>query len=104
MICVYRGTGPTDAYLARDWLERNGIAARLQGEVSNGLLGHLPLLETWPSVWVNPAEAQRSRQALDQLFGPQLVHPEWACPSCGEPNGPAFAACWQCGHDRPQGG
>jgi hypothetical protein len=101
MICIYRSTGPTDAWLVRDWLERNGVRASVQGQVSSGLLGSLPMIEAWPTVWVDPADEPAAREALARFEGPQLVHPEWRCPRCGESNGPAFGACWQCGADGP---
>ena len=30
MICVYRGTGPTDAWLIRDWLVHHGVRAEVR--------------------------------------------------------------------------
>ncbi len=97
MIRIYQGVGPTDAYLVRDWLARNGIDAVVRGQNLLGALGQVPVAEAWPSVYVGSTEAPRARAALAVFHGPALVHPEWKCPACGETNGPAFGSCWSCG-------
>lgn len=99
MICVYQGIGLTDAYLVRDWLERNDIRAVVR-EALLGALGQVPVCEAYPSVHVADADKERAEEALRVFRGPSLVHPEWTCPKCGEENGPAFGSCWRCGADR----
>lgn len=100
MIRIYKGQGHTDAYLVRDWLERNGVRAFVRGENRLGAIGEIPLPEAWPGVYVAKADQQRATECLRLFEGPALVHPEWACARCGEANGPAFGSCWSCGHDR----
>lgn len=100
MICVYKASGATDAYLVRHWLERNGIVAL----VRDGLLsvrGELPIGVSWPTVWVAPADRERAEEAIRAYTGPVLVHPPWKCPGCEEINEPNFGSCWSCGQDRP---
>lgn len=97
MICVYRGSNATDAYLVRDWLERNGMRAWVKGQGILGPLAQLTLREGWPSVWVDPRDRTQAEEAVRVYRGPALVHPPWRCPGCGEENGPAFGSCWHCG-------
>lgn len=104
MICIYQGSGPTDAYLVRDWLERNDIQAWVRGHNLLGALGQVPVREAWPSVWVREADREEAEAALKVFQGPTLVHPEWACGACGEINGASFGSCWSCGADRKLAG
>lgn len=97
MLRVYQGSGPTDAWLVRDWLARNDIEAQVRGQHLLSLVGDVPL--AWPSVWVDERDTERAKAAIAVFEGPQLVHPDWKC-VCGESNGPVFAACWSCGVDR----
>ena len=97
MICVYRGNDATEAYLVRDWLERNGVVAWVRGGALLGALGQLPFREAWPSVWVHARDEANAKDAVRVYRGPALVHPPWRCQRCGEENGPAFASCWSCG-------
>jgi hypothetical protein len=92
---VYEAGDPVEAYLARDWLERNGIRATVRDQKPPGLTGEIPWV--WPSVWVSASDEERARRALLDLEKPSLVHPEWICAHCLERNGPAFATCWSCG-------
>lgn len=91
---VYQGIGPVDAYMVRDWLDRNGITAWVHGQHLMGACGELPV--SWPSVWVAKDDEPRARAAVTAYEQPKLVHPDWLC-RCGETNGPAFGACWSCG-------
>jgi hypothetical protein len=93
---VYQGTGPADAYLVRDWLERNDIPTWLRGEALLGLQGAIPIGRTWPSVWVMDQDRGRAEDAMRTFNGPALVHPDWKC-RCGEINAPSFGSCWSCG-------
>jgi hypothetical protein len=97
---VYEAADVTEAHLLRHWLERNGLTARVRGELS-ACRGELPLAECWPTVWVPEAEWARAQEALRVFRGPQLVLPAWTCPACGEANEPNFGSCWSCQADRP---
>ena len=98
---VFRGSGPTDAYLLRDWLERNGVRATVRGESLMSLRGDVPIMEARPTVWVPPADRDRAEALITEFHGPSLVHPAWQCPKCGEENAPTFGSCWSCGTDSP---
>jgi hypothetical protein len=99
-VCLFRGGGPTDAWLVRDWLLRNGLEVRVQGDLS-GLHGQIPIGDAWPSVWVRRSDLPSATDALRQYdASPRLVHPVWRC-ACGEENEANFESCWSCQTDRP---
>ncbi|MFK7927526.1 MAG: DUF2007 domain-containing protein [Myxococcota bacterium] len=98
---VFKATGPTDAYLIRDWLQRNQVPVQVRGEGLMSLRGDIPIGEAWPSVWVPASEQERAEELVSALEGPTLVHPAWKCPGCAEPNEANFGSCWSCGTDRP---
>lgn len=93
---LYRATGPTDAYLLRQWLDERGIACTLRGESLMGLAGGIPVPDSYPSVWVAHADLQAAQQALTAWRGPALAHPAWVCAGCGEDNPASFQMCWSC--------
>ena len=99
-VCVYRATGPMDAYMIRHWLERNGVPSFIRGDLSS-IRGEIPIPEAWPTVWVHRDLESRALEAIHALQTPTLVHPRWTCEECGEMNEPNFASCWSCDGDRP---
>jgi hypothetical protein len=107
MVEVYRAAHPAQAHLLRGLLESEGIAATVIGEYGFNVRGEAPVtVETLPRVCVtNDEDAVRARaiaEAFDQgrrLEGDQPG--AWICPSCGESVEGQFAACWNCGTERP---
>lgn len=97
---VYRGAGPTDAYLIQHWLERNGIRSHVRSD-RTGLAGRMPSSDAWPTVWVEDVLAEQASDLVRAFEGPTLVHPCWVCPSCGEENEPVFGECWNCQTEAP---
>jgi hypothetical protein len=130
MTRVYTAANPSEAELVRQLLEHEGIRAVVQGASLWGARGGLPFgTDTSPTVCVNDADSQRALQILaDHKPAPEHCSncgynlfglPEPRCPECGEPfdrpKGPPwqcegcgeiiegqFAACWKCGHERPE--
>lgn len=100
LVCVYKGTSPTDATLVAHWLERNGVKAHVRGDLL-GIRGEIPIAEAWPTVWVRQVDRDRASEAIRVFEGPTLIHPRWACRRCGEDNEPNFGSCWSCDADRP---
>ncbi len=102
LVCIYRGAGPTDAYLLRHFLEGNEIRALVRGDLVS-LRGEIPIGEAWPSLWVPEADRERAEALVRRYHGPQLVHPRWSCPGCREVNEATFEWCWNCETPAPQG-
>lgn len=100
LVRVYQATGPTDAFLVKHWLERNGLVVHVQGDLLSAR-GEIPIGESWPTLWVPRADVARAEELVERFFGPTLVHPIWRCAVCGEDNEPNFASCWSCDADRP---
>jgi hypothetical protein len=98
-VCVYRAAGPMDAYLMHHWLERNGVASFVRGDLSS-IRGEIPIPEAWPTVWVHEDMVERTKELVGQFDRPTLVHPKWECDQCGETNEPNFGSCWSCSADR----
>lgn len=98
---IYQGVTPTDAYLVRDWLARNGVTSEMRGESLMGLHGQVPVTDSFPSLWVDASDEERAASLVREFEGPALVHPEWHCSECSELNPPNFGSCWSCGADRP---
>jgi hypothetical protein len=101
LFCIYRGNGPTDAYLVHHWLDRNGIFAQVRGEHRMGLRGDIPIPDAWPSIWVRNEDRDAAEAAIRTFNAPRAVHPRWICPACQEDNEPNFDSCWSCDGDRP---
>lgn len=99
-IRVYRGNGPTDAFLVRDWLGRCGIPSQVHGDLTS-IRGEIPIHESWPSVWVETHREAEAKQAIGQMTGPRLVRDPWICPACGADGEPDFDVCWNCDGPRP---
>jgi hypothetical protein len=97
--CVFRGSGPTDAWLVHDWLVRNDIEVQVRGDLVS-LGGRIPMHESWPTLWVRARDVQRAAEALESYRAPRLVHPSWVCAKCGEENEATFDSCWSCQHER----
>jgi hypothetical protein len=88
---------------ARNLLTVAGIASELRNQYSVGALGELPMLETWPQVYVDDVDEYRALRALKLAANPSGGAP-WTCDSCGERLEPQFTACWRCGAESPAGG
>ena len=97
---VYQANGPFEAHHIAHWLERNDIHVKVHADLA-GIAGGVPVHEAWPSLWVRSEDTERAEKDIRCYAGPQMVHPEWSCPNCGETNGPNFGSCWSCETLRP---
>jgi hypothetical protein len=102
---VHNARHLTEAHLIRGFLESNGIAAEVRGDLLSGGWGELPV--DLCAVWVTD---DRQFEAADRLLQDFLkgrlarLHggAAWQCPQCSETIESQFTACWQCGSERPQ--
>ena len=82
-------------------LENAGIESLIKNDMLQAGRGELGVFDTWPEVWVvNETDYDRAVKILSEIQSPADL-PDWACPSCGEINGAAFALCWHCQFERP---
>jgi hypothetical protein len=110
---VYTARDGLEAHYVRDLLEQAGINASVLGESLGAARGDLPMTQqTLPSVWVSDDELERAMKVVNEYltttdqdgdgvpFEPEAGEP-WTCPSCAERVEGQFAACWNCGAERP---
>ena len=93
---VYRAATLLQVAHARNMLITAGIPSELRNEYSAGAMGDLPMMETWPQLYVEDAD---EGFALSVLARAEKVPrgPPWTCPVCGETSEPQFTQCWSCG-------
>ncbi len=93
---VFRAPTLIQVAHARNVLTAAGIRSELRNEFLAGAMGELPMMETWPQLYVDPIDAPRALRALAQAAAPAAGEP-WTCAGCGERLEPQFTTCWRCG-------
>jgi hypothetical protein len=73
-----------------------GIDAELRNQYLAGAMGELPMMETWPQLYVEQSDERRALRALAAASAPSPGSP-WTCPDCAEQLEPQFSHCWRCG-------
>jgi hypothetical protein len=85
---------------ARNVLIMAGIESEMRNQYLAGALGDLPMLETWPQLWVEDALESAALRALAAATAVPTGDP-WVCAQCGEQLEPQFMTCWRCGAAPP---
>ena len=81
-------------------LDLSGIDYEIRNQYAVGGTGEISFLDAWPQLVVNDQDAKRAQKIIsDEL---QRDGEDWRCDACGEINGFAFGACWQCGASNPE--
>jgi hypothetical protein len=93
---VFRAASLLQVAHARNVLSAAGIESELRNQYLAGALGELPMLETWPQLWVDDTLESAARQALEKASTAPSGAP-WTCGQCGEQLEPQFTSCWRCG-------
>lgn len=96
---VYRAASLVQVAHARNLLLMAGIHCELRNQYLAGAMGDLPLIETWPQLYVEDADERFALSALARASQAPTGSP-WTCPSCAEISEPQFLQCWRCGADR----
>jgi len=93
---VFRAASLIQVAHARNVLLTAGIQSELRNQYLAGALGDLPMLETWPQLYVEDDDEQAALRALARATAaPAGV--AWTCEHCGEVLEPQFTSCWRCG-------
>jgi Putative prokaryotic signal transducing protein len=97
---VYRAASLLQVAHARNILLMAGVECELRNVHLAGALGDLPMMETWPQLYVQDSD---ERYALGALARAAAVQPgaSWICEACAEVLEPQFTSCWHCGRDKP---
>jgi hypothetical protein len=93
---VFRAASLLQVAHARNLLISAGIDSELRNQYLAGALGDLPMLETWPQLWVEDAQEGAALRALARASAAPQGSP-WTCPQCGEELEAQFTSCWRCG-------
>jgi Putative prokaryotic signal transducing protein len=93
---VFRAASLIQVAHARNVLLTAGIESELRNQYLAGALGDLPMLETWPQLFVDDADEQAALRALARAAAAP-TGTAWTCERCGELLEPQFTSCWRCG-------
>jgi hypothetical protein len=96
---VFRAATLLQVAHARNVLLAAGIQCELRNQYLAGAMGELPMMETWPQLWVDDADERPALRALAQANAAPVGSP-WTCEDCGEELEAQFTSCWRCGHAR----
>jgi hypothetical protein len=95
---VFRAASLIQVAHARNLLLTAGIQSELRNQYLAGALGDLPMLETWPQLFVEDDDESAALRALARAATVPTGAP-WTCQHCGERLEPQFTNCWRCGTD-----
>jgi hypothetical protein len=93
---VFRAGSLLQVAHARNVLIAAGIDSELRNQYLAGALGDLPMLETWPQLWVEDDFESPALRALEKASAAPTGS-AWTCSQCGERLEPQFTSCWRCG-------
>jgi hypothetical protein len=93
---VFRAASLITVAHARNVLLSAGIQSELRNHYLAGALGDLPMLETWPQLFVDDEDESAALRALARAAQQPTGSP-WVCTQCGEHSEPQFTHCWRCG-------
>ncbi len=96
---VFRAASLIQVAHARNLLLTAGIHSELRNQYLAGAMGDLPMLETWPQLYVDDDDEEAALRALARAAAPPTGAP-WTCAQCGEVLEPQFTSCWHCGSVR----
>src|SRR6266404_102566 len=100
---VYRAASLLQVAHARNVLITAGIRCELRNQYLAGALGDLPMMETWPQLYVDDDDETLALRALARAAAAP-VGTMWTCSGCGEQLEPQFTQCWRCGTAGPPRG
>ena len=96
---VYRAASLIQVAHARNVLIAAGVECELRNVYLAGAMGELPMMETWPQLYVNDGDERYALSLLARAAKATDGAP-WICEQCGESLEPQFTTCWRCGHER----
>jgi len=81
----------------KNLLASEGVPTEIRNQHLGGVMGEIPVFETWPQLWViDDRDFDRATQLIKSADAEPSGTP-WRCGKCGEENEGQFAACWNCG-------
>lgn len=96
---VYRAASLLQVAHARNVLIAAGVECELRNTHLAGAMGELPMMETWPQLYVNETDEHYALSILARASqAPRGA--SWVCEECRETLEPQFTCCWRCGHEK----
>ena len=80
----------------RNLLATYGVATELRNSALTGILGDIPLMETWPQLWVEERLYPLASAIVEQELNAPPAGSAWTCQACGESIEGQFTECWRC--------
>jgi hypothetical protein len=96
---VYRAASLLQVAHARNVLIAAGIPCEMRNLYLAGAAGDLPMMETWPQLYVEEIDERAALRALNTAASASSEAP-WVCEECDEQLEAQFTACWRCGYER----
>jgi len=96
---VYRAASLLQVAHARNVLIAAGIHCEIRNLYLAGAAGDLPMMETWPQLYVEEIDERAALRALTSASRASSEAP-WTCEECDERLEAQFTACWRCGYER----
>jgi hypothetical protein len=96
---VYRAASLLQVAHARNMLIAAGVQCEMRNLYLAGAAGDLPMMETWPQLYVEEADERDALQVLSGASSASEGAP-WICDECNEHLESQFTTCWRCGHER----
>src|SRR5271170_6220659 len=96
---VYRAASLLQVAHARNVLISAGIRCELRNVFLAGAMGDLPMMETWPQLYVEDPDEHYALSVLARASSVVAGAP-WVCEECNEQLEPQFTTCWRCGYER----
>jgi hypothetical protein len=96
---VYRAASLLQVAHARNVLITAGIRCEIRNLYLAGAMGDLPMMETWPQLYVDDADEHYALSVLARAAATP-AGPPWICEECNEQLEPQFTCCWRCGRER----
>jgi hypothetical protein len=96
---VYRAASLLQVAHARNMLIAAGIRCEMRNVYLAGAAGELPMMETWPQLYVEEIDERDALHVLNDASSASHGAP-WICEECDEQLEAQFATCWRCGHER----
>jgi hypothetical protein len=87
-----------DAHILRGVLEQEGIDVHVFNENAQSGVGHLPVAEALPELWVaDEKDFRRAQDVVRRFEAAPRIEASVRCSACGEDNPGNFQVCWSCG-------
>jgi hypothetical protein len=96
---VYRAASLLQVAHARNVLIAAGIHCEIRNLYLAGAAGDLPMMETWPQLYVEESDERNALRVLESASSPSGEAP-WICGECDEELEAQFTTCWRCGYER----